>query len=146
MSILNKSLLGLALALSIVACVIASRTQSSPVHPFGSVSYASEYHATSTRSFNGTALTNLTVLNSGNSGTFGSVVITGAAAGQINLYDATTSDITKRASTLSSTTQMIATVPLSAVAGTYVFDVAYSYGLLVEIIGTTPTSTITYRQ
>jgi hypothetical protein len=40
---------------------------------------------------------------------------------------------------------MIASVPVSAAAGDYVFDVAFSNGLLVETIGTAPTSTITFR-
>lgn len=78
-------------------------------------------------------------------GTLGSIVITGAAAGTINIYDATTSNITLRAPSMSSSTILKATMPVSAAANTYTFDVLLSNGLFVNTVGTMPTTTITYR-
>ena len=106
---------------------------------YGSVAPTGEYHASTTRNYVGAAMPNLSVLQVG-PGTLGSVVITGAGAGVINIYDAT--------STVANTewaTTTITTIPASAAAGTYTFDVSFQKGLLVEIIGTTPTSTITFR-
>jgi hypothetical protein len=106
---------------------------------FGSVTMGNEYHASTTKNFAGATMPNLSVLNTG-PGALGSVVITGAGAGTINIYDAT--------STVTNTgwpTTTIATIPASAAAGTYTFDVIYQKGLLIEILGAYPTSTITYR-
>ena len=105
----------------------------------GSVAIANEYRATSTKDYKGTVLTNLKVLKS-ESGTLGSVVITGAGAGTINLFDATSTKTNGEWATTS-----LASIPVSAAAGTYTFDVSFYKGLIVEIIGTAPTSTITYR-
>jgi len=107
----------------------------------GSVVQSSEYHATTTSQgrFSSPA-----VLVSGY-GSLGSVIITGAGAGTINLYDATTTDITLRTGNTATSSLYIATIPDSTVAGTYTFDTSFYTGLLVEIIGTTPTTTITFR-
>lgn len=105
----------------------------------GSVTTGNEYMGTTTRQFNGTALSNASVLRTG-TGSLGSVVITGAATGVINLYDAT--------STVTNTqygTTTLATFPASVATGTYTFDVTYSRGLVYEVIGTAPTSTITFK-
>ncbi len=80
------------------------------------------------------------------SGSLGSVVITGAAAGLMNFYDATTSDVTKRTNNVATSTILLASLPASLVAGTYVFDVEFRTGLFVDITGTYPTTTVTYRQ
>jgi len=106
---------------------------------FGSVGVSDEYMATTTRDFKGSVMPNLSVLKIG-PGALGSVVITGAAAGQLTLYDATST----RTNTEWATTTL-ATFPLSTAAGTYTFDVAFKRGLLVEIITATGTSTITFR-
>ena len=108
------------------------------------VNIGNDYIATTTRNFDGTAMTNLTVVSSTN-GSIGEVTITGAAAGTINLFDATTSDITKRRSTMSTSSILITTIPNSAAAGTYQINSRFNNGLLVELLGTVPTSTINYR-
>lgn len=110
----------------------------------GSVGQGSEYYSTSTRTFNGTASPSV-VLVKGGYGSLGSVIITGAAAGEITFFDATTSDVTKRATGQSTTTIEITDLPASLVAGTYVHDITYGRGLLMVITGTAPTSTVTYR-
>ena len=94
---------------------------------------------TSTGRFPTTAL-----LRSG-SGVFTGVTITGAAAGVMEFYNATTSDVTKRASSLSSSTILIASFPASAAAGNYLFNTPFSTGLFVAITGTMPTSTILHK-
>jgi hypothetical protein len=114
---------------------------------FGSVNDSSAgYEATTTRaSFDGTALTatgaSPKVLSVG-FGSLGSVVITGAAAGTIDLYDATT---TGAHSDYTGTTTL-ASFPASTAAGTYTFDVAYKRGLMLVLSGTTGTSTITWKK
>ena len=110
--------------------------------PLGSVSRSSEYHATTTSSVR---FQPETLLLTGN-GTLGSVVITGAAAGVMNLYDATTSNIDLRTNNLATTSIYVASFPASAAAGTYTFDRILIRGLYVSIIGTMPTSTITWRE
>lgn len=108
----------------------------------GSVNDSSNaYQSTTTRTaVNGNPLTSPTTLTNGY-GTLGSVVITGANTGIINIYDAST---TVNGGVYGTTT--LATFPASTVAGTYVFDVAFKYGLLVEISGTVGSSTITWKK
>ncbi len=77
-------------------------------------------------------------------GTFGSVVITGAVAGTITVYDGTS---TNPALTTLAASSTIATFPASTAAGTYTFDKAFYNGLIVSFSSATalPTSTITWR-
>jgi hypothetical protein len=125
--------------LIVLALIILGVFNRAPREALGSVNTFNEYHSSTTRNYIGTAMPNLSVLVNG-PGALGSVVITGAGAGYINLFDATS---TKTNTEWGTTT--IASIPISAVAGTYTFDVSFQKGLLVEIIGTTPTSTITFR-
>lgn len=129
--------------LSLVSVVIASKSKNSSV--LGGVQQGSEYNqSTSTKSFNGTSIANLQVLQNG-PGALGPVTITGAAAGQINLWNATTSDVNLRTGNKASSTLLIMTIPVSAAAGKYGDDVAFTTGLMIEILGTAPTSTIPWR-
>jgi hypothetical protein len=107
----------------------------------GSVPIGNEYHATTTS----TGRFQNDILLSSGSGTLGSVVITGAGAGTIDLYDATTSNVSNRTGQPATSTILIASFPASAAAATYTFDEAYYNGLYVHIVGTMPTSTITFR-
>ena len=107
----------------------------------GSVEFTgAAYQSTTTRPVSGVALTSPTVLSLGQ-GVFGSVVITGAATGVINIYDGTTT-----ASHSNRATTTLATFPASTAAGTYVFDVQYLDGLIYEVVGTVGTSTITWKK
>ena len=103
----------------------------------GSITEGQEYNATSTSS-NGAGLPARSVIKT-SPGALGSVVITGATTGIINFFDATSTNHANHATTT------IASIPASAAAGTYTFDVAFSRGLLVEVTGVAPTSTITWR-
>jgi hypothetical protein len=108
----------------------------------GAVSQGHEYNGTTTSTGRFPTLVSLTTASYGS---LGSVVVTGAAAGTINIYDATTSNASLRDASQSTSTILIATLPNSAAAGTYAFDRVYTRGLLVEITGTMPTTTITWR-
>lgn len=108
----------------------------------GSVADGQTYSATTTKAFDGTALPTNTIIKSG-TGTFGSVVITGANTGVMAFYDATTTDSTLRTNTATTT---IAVFAASTAAGTYTFDVTVKYGLIYQLVsGTAPTSTVTFR-
>lgn len=78
-------------------------------------------------------------------GTLNAVNITGANTGLMTLYNATTSDVTKRTGNKATSTIMIADFPASAVANNYTFDAEFSDGLLLVGSGSIATSTITYR-
>lgn len=115
----------------------------------GSVALGNEYLSTSTRTaITGVAYSTTTAITANSavgfatavSGTLGSIVIEGANTGQINIYDGT--------STITNTqigTTTLATIPASAAAGTYTFDTRFRYGLVIEVVGLAPTTTITYR-
>ena len=109
----------------------------------GSVQTGNEYNATTTGSIQTPAVR---VLQTG-PGSLGSVVITGANTGTIQLYNATTSDVTKRTGQKATSTITLADFPASAAAGTYTFDAVYTDGLLLVTSNSpvTPTSTITSR-
>jgi len=113
----------------------------------GSVNVTAEYTATSTAGSTGygATITGSQIIRSG-AGTLGSVVITGANTGIVNIYNATTSNVSKRTGQPATSTILIASIPASAAAGTYTFDVTFSTGLYVDLIsGVMPTTTITFR-
>lgn len=117
-----------------------------PKQNFGAVVTGSEYTSTSTaqNSVYG-AITGPGRIKSG-FGSLGTIVITGANTGIINLYDATTTDVTKRTGNVATSTILIASIPSSLVAGDYVYDVSLSYGLYLDLVsGNMPTTTISYR-
>lgn len=108
-------------------------------YTLGSVERGHEYQATTTSAgrFNSGPTTLCTT-----GGVLGSVVITGAAAGVINFFNATTSHTGGRAA---SSSILLASIPASAAAMTHTYDAVAPIGLLVDIAGTMPTTTITYR-
>ena len=113
----------------------------------GSVDVSSEYTATSTAeaATYGAGITATAQVKT-TGGTLGSVVVTGAATGIVNLYDATTSDATLRASSKATSTLLLVSLPASLAAGTYTFDVRFRDGLLLDLeSGVMPTTTITFR-
>lgn len=114
-----------------------------------SVVVGNEYTiSTTTRSFAGVAmnnLQNLTGTTTAKTGVFGSFLITGANTGVIYLWDATTSDVTQRAPSMSSSTILLATFPASAAAQSYPLEVAFKRGVLVESVGSIATGTMLYR-
>jgi len=141
---MNNIIIGLtALILALTGYVAG--VKDTPTPTFGSQVVGSDYNATSTKNFDGTELTNLTVLKNRGGGSLAQVTITGAGAGVLYFWDATTTDINKRQSNQASSTILIGTIPASAAAGTYTFDAQLLRGLIYEEVGTAPTSTIMYR-
>lgn len=112
-----------------------------------SVVTGSEYYATTTAQavlFGNTITAGKTLKNG--YGALGSVVITGANTGVMNFYDATTTDVNMRTGNRATSTILIASIPASAPANTYVFDATVNNGLLLDLpSGNMPTTTITYR-
>ena len=106
-----------------------------------SVAVTGEYNGTSTRTYNGVPIPAVTLLKTGQ-GTLGSIVITGANTGIINIYDGTSTVTNVQWSTTT-----LVSIPASAAAGTYTFDINFTKGLLytVSAVATAPTSTITWR-
>ena len=140
MSKLNKVLAGFVAVILIVIIGVALKDDSTETS-LGSISVGSSYQSTTTYS-NGAAVTpNWRVIKEGQ-GVFGSVVITGATAGTMRFYDAT--------STVTNTewpTTTLAVFPASTAVGTYTFDSNFFKGLLVEFSSLilVPTTTVTFR-
>ncbi len=110
----------------------------------GSVSSGNEYQGTTTYRASGAVNVAKDSLLKDGSGAVGNVLITGAVAGSIILYDANTADASTTALGASST---LAIFPASTAAGTYQIDRLFYRGLLVSFSSATavPTSTITWR-
>ncbi len=142
--VLNKQvipILLLALAIAAVGVMTFINLLGYPRQADASVTRFAEYNGTTTS----TGRFQPEQLIQSGAGTLGSIVITGAAAGTINIYDATTSDITKRTGNVATSSILVASMPVSAAAGTYTFDELLTNGLYVSVIGTMPTTTITSR-
>ncbi len=141
---IQKSLLGIGLVLALLGLYLLV---GNPFQVKASVSEGSEYMSTSTApsSVYGANTAQTQFLKKG-PGTFGSIIITGANTATINIYDATTTDVNKRTGNTASSTILIASIPASAVAGTYTFDARYFWGLTYAADSTAiATATITYR-
>jgi len=108
----------------------------------GGVTVGNEYNSTSTIH---TAIIGNQLVREG-WGSLGSVTVTGAGTSGYSLYDATSTDFSTNPKRATSTA-LLATIPASLAAGTYTFDVTYTDGLFVyyDVVGTAPTSTITFR-
>ena len=103
----------------------------------GSVQRSGEYQPKALISTTAT-----TLLQTGAS-TLGSVVITGANTGVVEFLDATTTNVGLRVGTTSTLRKV--SIPASTAAGTYTFDIVFVNGLLMDILGLAPTSTVTWR-
>lgn len=114
----------------------------------GSTIQGNDYQATSTAPSNVYGAQNATTqtIKSGQ-GALGSVIITGASTGVMNFYDATTTNINLRTGQKATSTILIASLPASLVAGTYIFDAEFTDGLTYDVFaaGALATTTITYR-
>lgn len=132
--IASTILLVIAVVIAVIATVPKARV--------GGTSIGSEYTGTTTQ----VNIFGANTLLVDGPGTFGGVILTGAAAGVMTFVDATTTNINLRTGNKATSTITIATFPASTAAGQYLFDVNFSTGLLVSVSGTMPTSTITYRQ
>lgn len=136
--IINTTLIAL-LIVGFVFALWVSNTKTEIAE--GSVAYGNEYRATTTNSMT----TDVTRVLKNGPASLGSVVITGAAAGTLTFYNATTTNPTLRSPLYSSSSILLADFPNSVAAGTYTFDADAPIGLVVVFSGIEPTSTITYR-
>lgn len=112
-----------------------------------SIVQGQEYIATTTaaNSVYGATITGSRIISK-HYGSLSSVVITGANTGIVNFYDATTTNVSLRAPSMSTSSILIASFPASTAAGNYVFDATFANGLYIDLIsGNMPTTTITYR-
>ena len=123
----------------------ANQLQKKDVFNAGSVSVTSEYTATTTGDIAAIERDESTDFQlSPRFGTLGSVTITGTGAGELFIFDATTTDNELRASISTSSLTLIH-IPASLAVGTYVFDTLFTTGIVVVEVGTVHTSTITFR-
>lgn len=108
----------------------------------GSVERGSEYHATTTSAsfpFDPEGL-----IREG-SGALGSVIVSSAGIGNLNLYNATTTKADQRAAKYATSTILIASVPL-ATASSYIFDSVFYIGLVADFqASNNGTTTITWK-
>lgn len=79
-------------------------------------------------------------------GHLGHVIIQGSvAATSFYIVDATTTDITKRASTMSTSSILLASFGASPTLGTYIFDSNFNYGAILTVNGAAGTTTVTWK-
>lgn len=134
-------IIGGVVVLAVILSLFSGGSSDSKV---GSIERSNAYYGTTT--YNGSGAVNIQkdAILQGYPGEVGNVLITGAVAGSIILYDATSSNpnlTTSRASTT------LAVFPASTAAGNYPVDRIFTQGLLVSFSSATaiPTSTITWR-
>lgn len=138
-------LISLSFALIVLAVVLTQQPTAKGI--LGSIGQASEYHSTTTSPTSYSFSSGDRILNSAGYGSLGSIIVTGvgSAGGNIEFFDATTTNPSLRASSMSSTTQLVASFPTNLAVGTYVIDASVTYGLIMVIRGTVGTTTVTYR-
>ena len=107
--------------------------------PVGSVSQGNEYHSTIVKA-GGVKSGVMTTYPA----TLGSIIVPTTMAGILNVYDATTTDATKRATAATTSLTVIGFLDAGTTAGTYTFDVFSAHGLMYDY-GTISSSTITWR-
>ena len=111
--------------------------------PLGSIITGQEYYATSTDS--GIGIKADTLIKSGY-GSLSSIIVTSAGTTAYSIYNATSTDAVNNDSSFNKAANLLASIPASLVAGTYVFDVTYTSGLVLDMtVNGTASTTITFR-
>lgn len=117
--------------------------RSTPEVKQGSVSIGNEYHG---YFFNPSNLQGSNNEIISGPGSLNTVVITTLGAGSFNLYDASTTDVTKRANVATSSLRIVASFAASQAVGTYgPYDQVFYNGLVRGDNGAVGTSTINAR-
>lgn len=150
--IISASILAaLASALILLSVLLPKLEVAKESKVLGSVTVGNGYQSTTTPTVaDRTNLCPAGFTASSTVGVLGSVVIMGENTGELIIYDATTTDNTKRVSAATSSL-VLAQVPqikgvTATTTGTFTFDSIFTRGLLVDHTGNnTPTTTITYR-
>lgn len=129
--------------LLVVVCLFALAFKSKQT--LGSVSPGGEYQSTTTP----TGIPDLMVLCEG-PGVLANINVMGPNVGNIQVYNATTSNNTLRAS-IATSSILLADIPSKAPADAtstarqHAFDAIATKGILVDLVGSVPTTTISYR-
>lgn len=140
----KRIIIGLAVAISIGLVFVFSRSDAPT--PFSGVTAGNEYEATSTAASTVYGAGAIDALLKTGQGSLGSVIVTGAATGAVNFYDATTTNVLKRTPGKATSTILLFSLPPSLAVGTYVVDTTFTDGLLLDLDnGTMPTTTVTWR-
>lgn len=138
---MSNIIIGLTVLIGLLTGYIAGLSEA-PVTPiFGSVVDGQAYTATSTKDQLGNSIADYAVLKSGG-GVYGAFVVTGANAGIVFVYDATTTNATLRTNPATTT---LASYPASLVAGEYPCECTFNYGLLVDYGSGIATGTISWK-
>ena len=129
----------------LILCTILGIFAFSTRETYGSAIQGQEYNATSTASGGYGWGTTIGLIKTGQ-GSLGSIVLSGTSVGVLALYDATTTDVTKRTGNRATSTIIRGRIDSGQIAGTYTFDVSFTDGLIgVLEAGTMSTTTITWR-
>lgn len=149
-----KNILAVAVLLAVFAALTIALQE--PREALGSVPVGSQYQSTTTpavadmwnlcphrwRSIGGVDTA------TSSTGILGSVNVLTTGAGTLTIYDASTTDATKRAASDATSSIRIADFPASPTVGSYHFDVEFKRGLLVDYTTTgtgVASTTISYR-
>ena len=126
MTLSTKNIVSLLTAGALLIGIIIGGIWFRPDTSLGSVNVTGEYYATSTAggTVYGATITGDNLIRTGQ-GTLGSVVITGANTGIVNIYNATTSNVTKRTGQPATSTILLASFPASVAAGTHTFGAGF---------------------
>lgn len=144
LSLTTKHILSGLIALLLTGFIVIS-FYSRPVQG-SDFSPSSDYIATSTAASGVYGAITAGELIRSSYGSFGSIIITGANTGVINIYNATTTNVSLRTGNTPTSTILLTSIPANAATGTYTFDAQYTVGLYLDLVsGVMPTSTITYR-
>lgn len=146
--VLTGILASLVLALAALTSIVSTEN-ARPV--FGSVAVHSAYFSTTTSASNliTTPIADSLTGTTTHSGTFGSIIVTGAgtAGGNLDFYDATTTNIAQRAASMATSTIFLGSIPTASAVGTYTFDTVFLRGIIMvnSGAGSVGTTTVTWR-
>lgn len=149
MNILNYKNI-IAAAFLLIAVTLAMLVLQQPRNALGSVQVGNQYQSTTTPQV--ADLANICPapyrvgMASSTTGVLGSVNVLDANSGAFTIYDATTTDNTKRVS-IATSSLILAEFPGSPTEGSYHFDIEFKRGLLIDYANaaTMSTTTVSYR-
>lgn len=139
----NKKEIAVVFLTIALAVLVGGYTSDIAPKPTGSVNIGNESQSTTTPLFNNAS--GVATLCGTTGGVINNINITGTSSGQLNVYNATTSDGTKRNALMSSSTIWSVNIanPITPIA--YANDIAMPIGITVVTVAPAPTSTISYR-
>lgn len=146
MKISAKDLIVIAVTLLLVGALVTLWQRPEPVQ--GSVRVGDQYQSTTTPQVaDDTNVCPARVgMASSTTGILGAVNVLNANTAAFTIYDATTTNITKR-NNMATSSLILAEFPSSPTEGSYHFDAEFKYGLLIDYSDSTKvsTTTVTFR-